>query len=208
MHCADNSKKFALLVEGKDDEHFVCHLNAKLNLNLPLNILTRTGIEDVLKVISTEIKVSGRKAVGIIVDANDNLDDRWKKISEILNAVNIDTPSSPPIDGTIIESKNRNPRIGIWLMPDNKSSGELEDFVIQMIPDDDDIWPLAQIYINSIPKTSRKFKRQKRRRAELYAWLAARKIPSRIGWTISSGDLNVDGKLTQSFVYWLVKLFN
>ena len=36
-------------------------------------------------------------------------------------------------------------------MPDNKSNGELEDFVIKMKPTDDAIWPRAQTYINRIP---------------------------------------------------------
>ena len=59
------------------------------------------------------------------------------------------------------------------MMPDNCSVGELEDFVVEMIPPDDLVWPLAQRYIEKIPNPA--FKESKVLRAQLYAWLAARK---------------------------------
>ena len=92
-------------------------------------------------------------------------------------------------------------------MPDNKSNGELENFVVQMIPDTDIVWPLAQNYINGIPKSSRKFRASKLQRAKLHAWLATREIPGRIGAAIRRGDLETDGKLAQLFVNWLKSLY-
>ena len=48
-------------------------------------------------------------------------------------------------------------RIGIWLMPDNRSTGELEDFVGSMIPSADPVWPRAEAFIDGIPPSDRKF---------------------------------------------------
>ena len=35
-----------------------------------------------LEVIGSEIRVPGRKAVGILVDANDDLDARWSAVAD------------------------------------------------------------------------------------------------------------------------------
>ena len=92
-------------------------------------------------------------------------------------------------------------------MPNNESAGELEDFVIEMIPDGDTIWPLSKSYIDGISLADRPFTEGKRQRAQLYAWLAARKEPRHMGLAIEAGDLKIDGPLCQSFVDWLNQLF-
>ena len=92
-------------------------------------------------------------------------------------------------------------------MPDNASSGELEDFVVQMVSTGDTAWHLAQRYIDTIPESERKFSQQKTMRAKLYAWLATREDPRRMGSAIGAHDLEVGGPLCQSFITWLKKLF-
>ena len=209
MHPNPDDAKFAMLVEGEDDKYFLANIiNRNLDPSLSVSIHARTGYSDVLKAIPLEIKVSGREVLGIILDANDDLMKRWLDIRQALNGV-IDTniPKKPKTGGTIIKSSKRCPRIGIWLMPDNMSKGELEDFVIKMIPTDDAIWPRAQTYINGIPTNIRKFKESKQSRAELYAWLATRELPGRIGYSIKQGDLDINGQLTQQFIGWLKLLF-
>ena len=39
-------------------------------------------------------------------------------------------------------------------MPDNQSTGELEDFIQRLIPADDAVWPRAEGYIDGIPAES------------------------------------------------------
>ena len=92
-------------------------------------------------------------------------------------------------------------------MLDNKSSGELEDFVTKMIPEDDCIWPLAESYIDGIPQECQKFKRSKIRRAKLYAWLSTREMPSRMGLAVTKGDLDLGGIFTKQFADWLTNMF-
>ena len=90
-------------------------------------------------------------------------------------------------------------------MPDNCSVGELEDFVVQMIPVGDRVWPLSERYIDEIPNPA--FRPGKALRAKLYAWLAAREDPRHIGLAIRAQDLDVDGDLCRRFVAWLTRLF-
>ncbi len=111
--------------------------------------------------------------------------------------------------GIVIEGNPefRVPRVGVWMMPDNGSPGELEDFVIGMVPEADTVFPLASAYINDIPEGERKFAADKTRKAELHAWLAARKEPGRMGAAIGAGDLSVDGELARQFLDWLRRVF-
>lgn len=168
------------------------------------------NIDQLLNAISLEVREPGRQALGILVDANDNLTARWNAVADRLRRVGYQPPASPDPAGTVIPGNPRipgRPRIGVWLMPDNTSTGELEDFVAQMIPGEDPVWPLSQRYIEGIPAADRKFAAHKTLRAQIHAWLAARKDPRQMGLAIRACDLDVDGRLCQKFVAWLTSLF-
>lgn len=92
-------------------------------------------------------------------------------------------------------------------MPDNESSGELEDFVSSMVPVGDPVWPLSESYIDGIPAGIREFSDNKVLRATVYAWTATREQPGRMGAAIKEGDLEVNGELARKFLEWLQRLF-
>ena len=202
----DNGDR-VLLVEGQDDEHVVLNLRLKFQSMPHFHIENKGGVRKLLDSIIQEARVSGRKALGILLDVDDDLNARWSAVADRLRRLDIDVPLTPEQTGTLIDGTNRTPRIGIWLMPDNQSSGELEDFVSEMIPDGDTVWPRSERYINGIPKEDRKFSDDKIHRARIHAWLATRKEPRKIGTAIHTGDLRVDGMLSTDFSEWLRKLF-
>lgn len=193
-----------LLVEGQDDEYVVSRLLERHKSSLSFSVKNKQTISKLLPSISLEIRASGRQVVGILVDADDDMAARWDAVRGQLSKADILPPTAPNSAGTIIDGT---PRIGIWLMPNNESPGELEDFVVKMIPDGDKVWPLSQRYIEDIPEAERKFSEKKKPRAQLYAWLAAREDPRQIGLAIRARDLEVDGELSQKFIAWLTKLF-
>ena len=144
-----------LLVEGPDDQHVVRHLwERRHGQGLPFQISPRGGVEGVIESIRDEARALGRQALGILVDANESPATRRQAISDRLASVGIQTSAAPHPGGLIINATDEMPRVGIWLMPDNQSLGELEDFVAQMIPDNDPVWPLSQDYIGRIPKNT------------------------------------------------------
>ena len=193
-----------LLVEGPDDKHVVRHLSDSFEKMPKFCISDKEGIEALLGDIGLELRVPGRRALGIVVDANGDLNARWSAVLARLKEENIEISDSPSPSGSIVEST---PRVGIWLMPDNESLGELEDFVAQMIPDDDPIWPRSKRYIDCIPEGYRKFTEKKMQRARIHAWLATREDPRQMGAAIGARDLRVDGPLSTNFTNWLQKLF-
>ncbi len=193
-----------LLVEGVNDKHVVLHL-AKIHLpDLEFTVIEKGGFESLIRSFYPEAMVHGRIAVGIMADANDNPCSRWRSISGVLARINLAPLGDMTAQGTIIEGE---PRVGIWLMPDNRSKGELEDFVATLIPDDDPVWPLACCYIDSIDTKDRKFSQNKHLRASIHAWLAARQNPKLIGSAIASRDLNANAPSALRLVQWLHTLF-
>ena len=193
-----------LLVEGPDDKHTVINL-CGVSSNMPrFSILDKDGKDNLLKSVRGEILAEDRVAVGILMDANDDLNARWRAVAGRLRDAGIQPPNAPSLHGTIIQGS---PRVGVWLMPDNQSGGELEDFVERMIPANDAVWPLSQNYIDGIPEADRKFAEGKTLRAKVHAWLAARERPRLMGAAVGVGDLDVDVETTKKFVSWLRQLF-
>ena len=193
-----------LLVEGTDDEHVVRHFCQRIG-SIPLfQIIDKRSIRPLLDTIRLEVRAPGREVLGILVDANDRPQDRWRAVADRLQRANVATPDKPNPAGTIIDST---PRVGIWLMPNNQASGELEDFVARMIPTNDTVWPLSEKYVNAIPNDARRFKPGKTLRAKVHSWLATREAPRKMGAAIGAGDLNVAAPEAVRFVEWLRRLF-
>ena len=164
-------------------------------------------MERLLNAIALEIKVSGKNAVGIVVDANDSLIKRWSSVSKKLRDAGIVVPKTPDSQGTIIEASGSLPKVGVWLMPNNESRGELEHFVQEMIDPDDPVWPKSCSYIDNIPEKDRKFRESKEMKAKVYAWLSTQETPGLMGPIIGSGQLSCDGPLCNRFTSWINRLF-
>lgn len=193
-----------LLVEGQDDEHVVDHLR-RIDSSIPdFSIVAKGGISALLRSIEAEVKAPDRETLGILVDANDDLRDRWNAVSDRLRKSDIHAPTDPDTAGTVIECT---PRIGIWLMPANQASGELENFIAGMIPNEDAVWPMSQAYVDGIPERDRRFSDRKLLRTKVHSWLATRAEPRRMGAAIGAGDLVVDAPGAVRLVEWLRRLF-
>ena len=192
-----------LLVEGLDDEHVVRHLCGHYPAMPIFEIIEKKGFPNLKRAIGPEIKVSGRTAVGILVDANDHPTDRWDEIAHRVEQAVGQAPAQMAPTGTIIVGVR--PRVGIWLMPDNRSTGELENFIERLMPAGDPVWPRAQRYIDDIPAVEREFK--KILRAKIHAWLAARREPRMMGAAIGIGDLDAAALVATQFTDWLRRLF-
>ena len=193
-----------LLVEGQDDKHVVEHLRRRLASDLTFQCEDKGGSGPLLDAIDVEIATDGRLALGILMDANDDLAARWQAIGHRLLGEDVQLPPQPERGGTVIDS---DPRVGVWLMPNNATPGELENFVAELVPNDDPIWPLAERYIDGIPSEHRPFSPRKELRAKLHAWLATRKEPRKMGAAIRTAELDAEAPIAGQFADWLRTLF-
>ena len=189
------------------------------------------GIENMSKDIPLQIKKEGREIVGIMADANgqrfDIHEHPWQKIKSKLEEVldfNDSLPELPGQEGLIrrnVRPKQR-PKsalhVGVWLMPDNQSSGELENFFAGLIHENNRTWLLAKEYISQYVRSMEQMggqqggfdinKPHKVSKAEVYAWLATRKKPGKMGAVVSENHgLDFDSELAQRFAQWLKELF-
>ena len=204
MAAEDLPPERVLLVEGVDDEAVVWHLRERHQPMPAFDILNKRGFPKLHDAIGPEMKVSGRRAVGILADANDDPRARWQSVSDRLREAGVRPPDRLPPGGLVLDGL---PRTGVWLMPDNTASGELEDFVVELLPPDDPVWPRAGRYVEGIPDADRKFNPRKASRAKIHAWLATRADPRLMGAAIGIGDLDANRPLAVTFVAWLRELF-
>ena len=145
-----------LLVEGWGDYHVIFELYKALAdpSKSTFAIEPKRGYNNVLRQISPIVKQRQTQRLGIVVDANDDWHKRWKDVTLCLNEAGIErVPVLPAATGTIIEETitPRRPRIGVWLMPDNRSDGEREDFVAGMIRGHDQLFQRCEEFVESIP---------------------------------------------------------
>ncbi|MDE0268980.1 MAG: hypothetical protein OXI96_08100 [Acidimicrobiaceae bacterium] len=190
-----------LLVEGRDDERVIRELCEHAGFSCDFSIIDKNGKDRLLRSIRNEVEVSGRTALGVVLDANNDIAARWQAVRNQLSRA--DTAVQPDLDptGSVIQGM---PRVGVWIMPDNQNEGQLEDFVAAMIPQNDVVWPLAQDYIKSIPDPHRPSPLIK---AQVHAWLAARPRPRHMGTAIQAGDFDTQASLAESFINWMKRLF-
>ena len=197
-----------LIVEGDDDEHVAAHL-ARANSAMPFfrTRVTR-GFPGLLAAIGPEIKSPGRLALGMMVDANEDPRGRWRSLRGRLGEEGVTLPDAPERNGTIVEA---GPRIGIWMMPDNQSSGELEDFIEKLIPPDDPVWKMACQFIDAIPDSERKFPGHKQTKAKGSRMACDPRAPAAIWRSNQQGRLagerthrHCPGRLAPQALYRLI----
>ena len=193
------------VVEGLDDQYVAEAVMRREELDVTFTVEPRRSVGALIKAIGADVKAPGRTVIGFQFDANSDPASRWNDVVESLRD-QYSVPRRPPSEGTIVSAEGM-PTIGIWMMPNNGSPGELEDFVRGMVPSDDKVWSLAEAYIQGVPADARRQGDADRTKAVLHAWLAARRRPGRMGTAIEDNDLTTDGELAQSYVAWLRDLF-
>jgi hypothetical protein len=203
--------KKILLVEGTDDEHVVKNLCAHHGLQHIGEIERLDGIEQLIESFPVRLKESDMEAIGVVVDADTNIQTRWKSLRNCLLEAGYKTvPDTPAAKGTIVEPPRDTllPRVGIWMMPDNQTNGTLEDFLRFLVPTPDPLLDHAQASIDTIPNGHRRFKPNDQLKALIHTWLAWQEEPGRpYGTAIKSRYLDADVPLATDFMNWLRQLF-
>ena len=160
------------------------------------------------KSLSGLLKRSDLQRVGIIVDADLDLQLCWRKLCGSLASFGyINLPASPNATGTIVQQADY-PTVGIWVMPDNLSAGALEDFVGLMKPPGDTLWTQAEEAVAHIPEKDRLFKPQAFKKAQIHTWLAWQEEPGTpMGQAVTKRYLNAESPSGRLLIDWLRRLF-
>jgi len=198
-----------LLVEGDDDAQVLYHLLMRHKIHEQVAIKKKGGIENLLGTLRTELKGSGEIRLGIIIDADTDIAARWQALRDRLVTSGYKAvPEVPLPNGTIINEDGQ-PVVGVWLMPDNKVPGILEDFVSFLVPQDDKLWPLAEDVVQRVIRVECRFPQNQTIKANLHTWLAWQEEPGKpMGQAITKRYLKSEAAHAQKLMGWIRQLFN
>ncbi|OAV72187.1 hypothetical protein Barb4_00120 [Bacteroidales bacterium Barb4] len=205
----EESKKNLLLVEGNNDRHVIWALCEKFELPNTFEVIDSGGINELKKRLNIELK-SKADAIGIIIDADMDLNARWDSIKEILTSHHFILPGTFPKDGLIETNVSKKKTVGVWIMPDNNSNGMLEDFISFLIPKEDQLLPAVHSTLSDIEnKQLSKYLPIHKAKATIHTWLAWQESPGTpMGQSITKRYLTTDEATCMKLVDWMRKLFN
>ena len=201
-----------VLVEGRDDEHVIKHLWGSRELPACLEVEPSGSVESLLEALPTRLKATNDgDIVAIVLDADDNLQDRWQQVRHrLVRASYLNVPENPAPSGTIIDAPEASilPRIGVWLMPDNQIRGILEDFLALLVPADSALFAHAKQAVAQIPVEQRLFPPVAEPKVLIHTWLAWQEKPGLpLGIAITARCLDPFQPEADRFVAWLRQLF-
>ena len=201
-----------LLVEGKTDQHIVLALCAHYNVTENFNVKDCDGISKLLPVLSTMLtNPSNVKAIGVIVDADNDMKARLEQIRSIVKPYGYDIPDELQHSGLICSASDSDyPKLGLWLMPDNVHLGMVEDFALSLTSADDALLMEAEDELQRIEESGNNlYPLLHHSKAKIHTYLAWQEEPGcPIGLSITKRVLDPNHPIAQGFVQnWLMPLF-
>jgi hypothetical protein len=203
-----------LVVEGVDDKYSVACLMAQyLNWptdNHPVEIEVGNGAPEILKdaYLTTLLKSSDLKILGIMLDADINAVGRYQSVYHLLVPTFPNMPQVMPTEGLITDNAER--RLGVWIMPDNKSEGYLETFLKFLIPDyrKSLVWKHAVDSVTEARNLKAPYHDCEIDKANLYTWLAWQHPSGQSpGRALTKKILDPQTKSAELFVQWFRNLY-
>jgi hypothetical protein len=204
------ASKTILLVEGTDDEHVAKALMGRHGVARIDLIKSCGGYTNLLEAFPVRILESDINALGVIIDADADIDARWQAIrGRIVKHPYPDVPATPPREGLVLNAPDIGglPRLGIWLMPDNTVPGILEDFIRYLVPRGNALFEYANRCVEGIP-SPRLFSRLDLPKVRIHTWLAWQSESGRpLGQSITSRALDAASPQAVSFISWIRRLY-
>lgn len=205
-----------LIVEGTDDLYSVVEL-MRLHIgwppkkeDAPVEIKAAQGVDRILeqKYLLQEIKTPGLRSLGVIVDADADLQSRYDSIRGCCLPLLPALPRKVPAEGLILEAEvnEEQRRFGVWIMPDNASTGSIETFLRFLVPPESAaLWDLS---VRSVTSAQNMGARCDTDKANLYTWLAWQDPPGQSpGSALIRRVLISQGAVATAFVTWFRNLY-
>lgn len=218
-----------LLVEGATEQRFIPELiergigegfSWKTGEEVRVYIHVMDGLDRKLGklkgTVGAELRATNREALGLILDADDSVEKRWRKVRErVLDDVEQldpnDIPEAPPANGFIADVDLGAPkgpqRLGVWIMPDNQRSGMLETLARDLIGDSA-LHGHAQQACEEAKRHGARFKKVHEEKAIVHTWLAWQDPPDcQLHQAIQQQMLDPALPAGRMFIDWFRKLF-
>ena len=215
-------QRSSLFVEGTDDTHTIRHLLLRHGVKCPLagevvpetlpsvipKIRSEGNKDKVLKAMENAIRFATDHSVGFVVDADASAADSWHAVRDRLSFLDPKPPVELPATGFVADVPDYRARVGVWLMPDNRTPGALEHFLEDLIEETDPLLSLAHESTKAAQNCGATFPCVKYGKAVVHAWLSWQREPGRpFGTAIAAKYFNTDSQTARSFLRWFDELF-
>ena len=213
----DGNHPKRLLVEGKTDQYAIASLMGhwtpwgNSSKEWPVNIQPAGSDEELLadEYLSVELLRPGTKALGLVVDANGGCAARWQRVRQLCSGFFSAMPENLPPSG-LIHTEPGKPRFGLWVMPDNASSGMIETFLRLLVPDPSNpVWLYAQEAAKVAKDRGAPYKDVHVDMAYVHTWLAWQDQPGQpLGEALKGKAIfGPKSAAAKPFADWFIKLF-
>ncbi|MBN1347404.1 MAG: hypothetical protein JXQ73_32240 [Phycisphaerae bacterium] len=206
-----------LLVEGRAERGVIVRLMQAHGVlwgddaaNRPVDIREYGGSSRLLAegAITTRLKEPGLKCLGVVVDADDNFSGRWQRVRDECIEQFPALPNAPPGEG-LVQENAEGMRLGVWIMPDNRSRGMLETF-LTFLPSRNQagLWEYVEHVVPIARERGAHFRSRHIDKAKVYTYLAWQDEPGMLfGTAIASRCLDPHSEHALPFVKWFKNLY-
>ena len=207
------ANKSILLVEGKDDQHVIWSLLEHYQVPEVFVVNDCDGIENLLREVTLRLTTPTMyKKIGVVMDADVNIKGRYDTFRSLLESTGMYDFSQITLSetGTLIKPLDVNyPVFGLWLMPNNRSNGMLEDFVMTLADEKDVLMSESEAVLSSLEQRSlNRYTPAHRSKAKIHTYLAWQEEPGKpMGQAITAKVLHAETESAKVFVDWIIRLF-
>lgn len=224
------SQENLLLVEGNADRDFFDMLCSALSISPKIQVAppkdlggkynTKQGVLNYLKTILLPQLNDGRvQRLAIVVDADYaeshglGVAGTLKQIKEIVEPFGFELPENASHqNGFFFKNSDGLPDFGVWIMPNNKEDGMLEDWVKSCITQtEQDLFHHAEKTVADLSTHGlQKFKPIHITKTQVATWLAWQSLPKySVDRVLDKNDLLIDknSMLYQNLANWLKNIY-
>lgn len=207
---------YRMIVEGQEDKFALIelmghHINWPNDKELaPVCVEVVGSADQILATgyISGKLKESGVSVLGVVLDADEEITGRWQRISSLCADIFPKMPDTIPPGGLILENRD-GMRFGVWIMPDNNSSGMLETFLAYLVPESSNpVLEYARHTVTEAREKGASCRESHVDKAHVHTWLAWQDPPGQpLGRALTRKILDPHSAHAVPFVLWFRKLY-
>ena len=207
-------KPHLLIVEGKDELHVVSRISESYDILENFKIEVSGSNDQAIDKFISSIFASDFNKVGVLLDFEPN-QNVWGKLYNGLQSYKPyykTIPHDPLEGGVIVEANGTNKlfdNFGIWLMPNNKDKGTLENFLLSVVNSGNVQIAFAEETLKELEKRGLDdYKPVHRNKALIHTYLAWQENPGApYGTALKQKAFDIEHPDVQALANWLRQLF-
>lgn len=206
-------KEKILLVEGPNDREVIYRIENAYSLRDICFVKVAGSVDNAKKTFDLYINENASKVnvLGLVLDADQSTTNRWNSIRNMLLATgNYDIPIMLPQEGLLLSPPNENcPKVGVWIMPNNKTEGMLEDFLLTLTNSNDPLLEFVDITLDELKHRGlQRFADVHKSKARAHTYLSLQEEPGcTLATAIEKNYFDSNSELVVAFAEWMKRLF-